>query len=204
MWALACLQTTQPAELIKAWGTTGFLPGHHPSTEKSAASMQPESLMELWWSRDAGLYKDPTSDLGWDTSDLGWDRRTGWRIEIWGAESHYGKKKKTRHLLVCNWLHSAAFWMKGAGAEDNSPPFRLIHSNSPGIFWEMTAWHLQLIPLNKFPHSLMRTHKCQEKRRTQGKMLNCALERNNSPSLCRTATANSVSAALPFQPGSAL
>lgn len=47
VWALACLQATQLAELIKAWGTTGFLPGQHMSTEKPAASMQPEAAVAL-------------------------------------------------------------------------------------------------------------------------------------------------------------
>lgn len=45
VWLLAYLQATQLAELIKAGGTTGFLPGQHLSTEKSAAAVQQESLM---------------------------------------------------------------------------------------------------------------------------------------------------------------
>lgn len=45
VWSLAYLWATHLAELIKAGGTTRFLPGEHLSTEKSAVAVQQESLM---------------------------------------------------------------------------------------------------------------------------------------------------------------
>lgn len=140
------------------------------------------------------------SDMDWDTSNLDQDGRTDWRIDICRAQSHYRKKKKTRHLLARNWLCCTAFLMKRTSAEDSPPPFRLIHSNRLGTPWAITAWNLQLILLNMFPH----TNPQMLSEEIQSKMLNRTLERNSRPSLCRTATASPVSAAILFQPGSAL
>lgn len=165
MWSLAYLQK-QPN--WQNWSKLEQLQGFFQESIQVLRNLQLQCSQRARCSSDEAEIqgytrtplKVPTSDLDWDTSYLDQDRRTGWRIDIWGAESHYRKKKKTRHLLVCNWLCSAAFWMKGASAKDSSPPFRLIHSNRPGISWEMTAWNLQLILLNVFAHSLMQTHKC--------------------------------------------
>lgn len=87
-----------------------------------------------------------------------------------------------------------------ASAKDTSSSFRLIYSNRTGISWETTAWYLKLILLNTFP----RANPQILGEETQGKMLNCSLERNERPSLCGTAAANSVSEGLLFQPSSAL
>lgn len=152
-------------------------------------NLQLQCCQRAWCSSDkVGIQSYTRTPLKDPSSVLDWDMRT----DIWGAESHYRKKKKTRHLLATDCC--ASFWMEGASAENSSQSFRLTHCNRK---WFPGKWH----NLHCWTYSLVQTQKCWE---TQGKMLSCSLERNNRPSLCRTATANSASAALLSQPGSAL
>lgn len=123
------------------------------------------------------VYKDPTQGPHFR---LGLGQDSWLETEIWEAESQYRKKNNTRPLLICNWLCSASFWMKGASAEDNSPPIRLINTLwQTGNFLENDSLKFAIYA-DKHISSFSLANPQMIREETPDKRSNCTLERNQA------------------------